>query len=279
MSLRHAHPAHPARPTLLLVAGLLGGLLLGPHGSAAAAVSSVTDRVLYDNRITESSGLARSTYDRDILWTHNDSGDGPRVFAVDRDGQTKAVVTLEGASARDWEDIAAGPDHTLWVGDIGDNARSRSSIQVYSFPEPSTVASGSVTAKKYTLRYPDGANNAEGLMVRQTTGRLFVVSKSPDGGAIYRAPKTLSTSGTNTLTRVASAPVKVTAAAFAPDGRGFVLTNYSTAFFYDSIADTTARRVDPPSTRQGESVEFTADGTSVLLGSEGTESPVHRFAS
>jgi hypothetical protein len=244
---------------------------------AQAAVASSIDRVLRDPEITESSGLARSTYDRPLVWTHNDSGDGPRVFAVSGAGETRAILTLEGASARDWEDISTGPDHTLWVGDIGDNTRSRAEISVYRFREPRTLSSGSVSQTRFRFRYADGRHNAEGLMVRPTTGRVFVVTKSPDGGAIYRAPRTLSTSKVNVLRRVASAPLKITAASFAPGGGQFVLTNYSTAFFYPAIGES-GRTIDPPSTRQGESVEFARGGGRVLLGSEGPQSPVHAFS-
>lgn len=244
---------------------------------AQAAVASSVDRVLRDPEITESSGLARSTYDRPLVWTHNDSGDGPRVFAVSATGETRATVRLDGAAARDWEDISTGPDHTLWVGDIGDNTRSRATISVYRFREPRTVSSGRISPTRFTFRYADGRHNAEALMVRPKTGRVFVVTKSPDGGGIYRAPRELSTSTVNVLRRVASAPLKITAASFAPDGRQFVLMNYSTAFLYSAIGER-ARVIDPPTTRQGESVEFTRTGDRVLLGSEGTQSPVHAFS-
>lgn len=65
-----------------------------------------------DTRVTASSGLARSTYDRGILFTHNDRSDGPRVFAVRRDGSTRAVLTLEGAKSTDWEDMSNGPNNS-----------------------------------------------------------------------------------------------------------------------------------------------------------------------
>ena len=258
------------------VALAASALLLSPPATSQAAVDSTVDRYLRDSQITESSGLARSTYARDVLWTHNDSGDGPRVFAVGPDGQTRATVRLDGATAQDWEDISTGRGHSLWVGDIGDNGRSRSSITVYRFVEPEQIASGTLNARRYTFRYEDGRHDAEGLMVRPTTGRVFVVTKSPDGGAIYRAPKGLSTTSVNVLRRVRSVPIKITAASFAPDGRRFVLTNYSTAYFYADMG-ARPRSVDAPDTRQGESVEFSRSGGQVLLGSEGEVSPVHRF--
>src|SRR2546423_9647754 len=62
-----------------------------------------------DPRIVESSGLATSP-DRDgIVYTHNDSGDVARFFAVDSRGETVAVYTLRGATNVDWGDMASSP--------------------------------------------------------------------------------------------------------------------------------------------------------------------------
>lgn len=252
-----------------------------PSTSASMVESSITggtmDRHLYDDAVVESSGLARSTYDRDLLWTHNDSGDTARIFGVDRDGSTVARLGLTGAAARDWEDIATGPDHTLWIGDIGDNSRSRSTISVYKIAEPPLLQSGSVAATRYTFSYPEGPHDAEGLMVHPGTGRLYVVSKVRGGGDIYRAPSELSTSSTNRLTRVASAPPIVTGASFAPDGSSFVLVNYGSAYVYRDISATPVKVTKVNSGSQGESVEVNRAGTGMYLGQEGADSPVYRM--
>lgn len=245
--------------------------------SSDAAASATLDRRIKDATVTESSGLAHSTYDRSTMWTHNDSGSKPRVFAVGQDGATQAVVTLTNAASKDWEDIAAGPNHTLWVGDIGDNDKTRSSIQVYRFTEPATLATQSLSATRFDLTYPDGKHNAEAMMVHPTTGRVYVATKSPSGGAIYAAPASLSTSGNNTMTKVASGtPVKITAGAFAPDGKRFVLCNYAHTFVYSGFGATPTEAARP-SLDQGESLEISADGAWMYLGSEGTASPVYRL--
>jgi hypothetical protein len=75
---------------------------------------------------TELSGLVASTAQKGVLWSHNDSGDRARLFALRTDGSLIASLDVPGAEAVDWEDIAVGPDDTLLVGDIGDNGASRS---------------------------------------------------------------------------------------------------------------------------------------------------------
>jgi hypothetical protein len=74
---------------------------------------------------------------------------------------------------------------------------------------------------------------------------------------------------------VGSVPPLVTDGAFLPDGRAFVLRDYQEAFVYAAPG----RRVATfplPIQYQGESVAVSADGRSVLAGSEGSASEVWR---
>jgi hypothetical protein len=76
--------------------------------------------------VRETSGLARGRRDSKVLWTHNDSGNQPVLFALSEEGRILGKARVLGATLLDWEDIEAGPcgDGTcLFIADIGDNAR------------------------------------------------------------------------------------------------------------------------------------------------------------
>src|SRR6185295_9973799 len=85
--------------------------------------------------LNEISGMGQSRSNPDIFWVHNDSGDMPRVYAVNRSGKLVGTYRLEGANAEDWEDMAIGPApggrSYLYLADIGDNSAQRKSIRVY----------------------------------------------------------------------------------------------------------------------------------------------------
>ncbi|WP_233509943.1 hypothetical protein [Actinomadura craniellae] len=265
--------------------GALTGVCCLLTGSAAPALAGTGKPpvafTITDPRITESSGLAASLRHRGVVYTHNDSGAGARIFAVGPDGRTRAVLTLAGAAARDWEGIALGPDErgrpSLYVGDIGDNLGGVwPYITVYRVPEPARLRDMTLRPTTFRLRYADGPRNAEALLVHPGTGRLYVASKL-FGGALYRGPARLRSDRTNTLTKVGSAPSMATDGAFSPDGRTFTLRTYFSAHVF-AAPDKLLRVVWLPGQQQGESITYTPDGRSLLIGSEGAGQPVYRVA-
>ncbi|MER8000678.1 WD40 repeat domain-containing protein [Streptomyces sp. NPDC095613] len=233
-----------------------------------------------DSRITESSGLAASRKHPGVYWTHNDSDDGPYIYAVDsRTGETVATVTMSGVGEpRDVEAISLGPDGNLYVGDIGDNLNgSWDHVWIYRFPEPDRLGDLTVRATQFTVRYADGARDAEAMMVDPKTGRVYIASKNEDGGGLYEGPERLTASGANVFRRVGEVPW-VTDGAFSPDGTELVLRSYFSARGYDWKngrlgAD---RRVKAPIQGQAESVTYTTDGSALMFGSEGANSGVVR---
>ncbi|HET6636406.1 MAG TPA: hypothetical protein VFH77_15410 [Streptomyces sp.] len=234
---------------------------------------------LKDPRITESSGLAASRAHPGIYWTHNDSDDGPYVYAVDaKTGETVATVTLRGITPRDVEAISVGPDGDVYVGDIGDNFGGRwDEVWIYRFHEPEKLRDVTVDATRYTVRYADGPRDAESLMVHPVTGRVYVASKSEDGKAgLYAGPKQLTASGVNVFHRVAPVELWATDGAFSPDGTRLVLRSYFGARMYGwhDGEPTSIGPVNVPIQQQGESVTFTPDGSTLMFGSEGSGSRV-----
>lgn len=65
--------------------------------------------IVPDVRINEASGLAASRRHPGVLYTHNDSGDQARIFALDsEDGRTLAEYQITPSDNYDWEDLSVG---------------------------------------------------------------------------------------------------------------------------------------------------------------------------
>lgn len=272
--------ARRARRTTALAAALaVAALTASVTGPASAVTTSSTKvRTLSDPAIDESSGLARSQLSSTRLWTHNDSGGGTTIFALDAAGKTTRTFELTNASHLDWEAMASatlGGVPYLYLGDIGDNGKKRSTIFVHRVREPDpATASGSLPYTTYEFRYADGARNAEGMMVNPVTGRLYVVSKVKGApGGIYAAPATLSTTSVNVLTKVATAPAGMADAVFLQDGQRFVLRGYVSGWLYSGFGATPVR-FDMP--LKGESVTTDWSPTAILVGSESQYSSIWR---
>lgn len=275
------------RPHLLPLTAAAAALVLMPSvaaaGSAAsgpaAAGSAASGFTITDPRIKESSGLAASRIHPGVYWTHNDSDDGPYVYAVDSaTGKTVARITLTGiGKPRDIEGISLGPDGRLYVGDIGDNlGGSWNHVWIYRFTEPKTLGDATLKAEQFTVKYADGPRNAEALMVHPVTGRVYIASKDEKAGGLYEGPEALSASGTNTFRRIGDVPW-VTDGAFSPDGGRLALRGYLWAKTYpwkDGRPAGDGEAVGAPWQGQAESVTYTADGSTLMFGAEGANSRV-----
>ncbi|WP_250288052.1 WD40 repeat domain-containing protein [Streptomyces atroolivaceus] len=268
--------------SLLTVSAAAALLFLTGTAPAVADDGDRADRsfTIEDSRITESSGLAASRIHPGVYWTHNDSEDGPYVYAVDsRTGRTVATITMKGVGEpRDVEAISTGPDGNLYVGDIGDNlGGSWDHVWIYRFPEPKRLADATVRATQFDVTYADGARDAEAMMVHPTTGRVFIASKNEDGGGLYEGPRKLTAGGANVFRRVGEVPW-VTDGAFSPDGGELVLRSYFSArrYAFEDGRLGADHAVSVPLQGQSESVTYTADGSAMMFGSEGENSEVVR---
>jgi len=258
--------------TLLPVA--LAVLTTAIPGTGRAAADDGPRKVctIKNPRIGESSGLAASRRHPGVVYTFNDSGGRPQVFAIGPDCRTRATLTFAGAQNRDWEAMAIGPNG-IYVGDIGDNLDGAwPYVTVYRIPEPAVLRSQTLRATAYRIKYADGPRNAETMMIDPRTGRLYIASKA-FGDSLYEGPKRLRTGGFNVMHKVGGAPFYATDGAFAPDGRTFVIRGYWDAEIYRApgkkIAD-----VSIPGQKQGEGITFSADGRSLLVSSEGKDQPL-----
>lgn len=277
-----------------------------PRASGAGYGSAKQLGRLQDPAVQESSGVASSSRSDRFFFTHNDSGDSARFFAVDMSGRTVATFQVPGAKNVDWEDMARTRDErgrsVLYFGDIGDNTATRKSIQVYRVEEPEVnpdrpgQARSTGTAEVFTLQYPDGPRDAETLMA-DPSGRLYLVSKSPAGSTVYAAPHPLVAGKTNRLRPIGSIQflflpggdggvrtqlrrLLATGGAISPDGKRLVIRTYADAYEWDLPGGDVAaglkgkaRRVPLPAMQQGEAIAYTRDGRGLLTTTEGRKAP------
>ena len=263
---------------------------------------------LEDRRVGESSGLVASRRNSGLFWTHNDSGDGPYIYAVGGRGEKRGVWRVAGAESDDWEDIAAGPGPErgrtyLYIGDIGDNGQERAGIVVYRVPEPAVEAANASSTKDRAprtdaaeairLKYPDGKHNAETLLVHPATGDIYVVTKSKanEASGVYKlaAPFPVANDA-RLLVRVGEVRAPsilgglLTGGDISPDGRRVVFCDYvggyelvmprGAAAAFDDIWKQPPVPVVLAPRQQGEAICYRADGAALITTSENLPTPL-----
>jgi hypothetical protein len=234
---------------------------------------------------------------------HNDSGDQARIYVVDSKGKLLGRYSVTGARNRDWEDIAgftANGKPMLYIADMGDNSRKRDDLTIYRIKEPDLskgVRDGKTEpATALPFRYPDGHHDAEAIFVDPQNGRPYIVTKtfSPPCG-IYRFPLPLRPNVMVTLEKIESSVgpaveritnlMLATGAATSPDGNHVVVRTYFNAYemtrarggSFETIFKSEPREVRLALERQGEAINYSRDGKSIVTTSEKIPAPIYKI--
>ena len=287
-----ANGARAVQFALIVVTLSVGYPAMSTAQQAAAPRCHASGPLVRIPDLPEASGVAVSRRSPGRLWAHNDSGDV--LVALDTRGSVTGRVSVSGMKVDDWEAVAVGacPDGScIYIADIGDNQAGRKRITIHRVPEPANENSV-VVKDTFHAMYPDGAHDAETLLVAPD-GRLFIVTKGEtDAVGLYRFPRELRPGATHQLERVgqprsgkASETERVTDGAVSPDGtwvvlrtkQGFTL-HRGEDLFAGNWRD--AGRVDLKAVgeAQGEGIAIAADGTVYLTGEGGGKAQPGTFA-
>jgi len=279
--------------------------LAAPAGCARTLAPRPARAVLtgrfQDPDLRESSGVARSRAHPRVLFTINDSGNPPEVFATDSSGRPLGRWLVPGIRNRDWEALSIGPcpaGSCFYIADIGDNLEREPQVVIYRVRVPAGLQvfrgvadPGPLDLDSAVVRYPDGPHDAEATWV-DDTGDLFIVTKGRSGGVKLfrvRAAAFLARQPV-TATLVQRLPIEpeqrvgrlVTDAARSPDGRRVAIRTYTELYLFPRAP---AGRLGPPTVcnvaglePQGEGLDW-LDDRRLVLTSEAppgtTAGPIH----
>ncbi|MEQ8954897.1 MAG: hypothetical protein RL120_12260 [Gammaproteobacteria bacterium] len=225
--------------------------------------------------IAEMSGIIRQ-YGSDIYWVHNDSGDQPRIFAIDLDGNTVVPdalrdrfygdqpepgkspwpgIHIEGAENVDWEDMASDGLH-LYLADVGNNFNNRRDLGIYQVRWTEIGEKESAAVNRHIpVSYPEqdsfpSANrhfDSESLFF--ANGSLYLITKHrmplpsnamAPGANLYRLD-TMDEDQDNSLTLIDHHPgvTAATAADLSPNNSRLAVLTYSALWVFErpEIAD------------------------------------------
>jgi hypothetical protein len=263
--------------------------------------------------IDELSGLAVSRADATLLWGHNDTGGGRRLYRIGLDGADLGGVRIDGVQSSDWEDLAAFEDAggpALLIADTGDNFAIRSWPVLYAVRDPGRRGQPALLWR-LDFRYPDGARDVEAVAVDPRDRVVLLVSKRDARPRLYRLelPDSAPTSrlaaaqtaeflgevaglppGPTLIERLRGpfASLRDAPAAFdiSRDGTTAVLVSGRHAYLYRresgmewaKVFGRAPAVVALPDLSQVEAAALSADGRELFVGSEGRPGRLARIA-
>jgi hypothetical protein len=229
--------------------------------------------------LDDPSGLVVSPLEPDVLWTHNDAGDEPRLIAISSSGETLQKFLVSTVSMGDWEDVAL-VGSTIWIGDLGTDADSPPVL--VSVPLP-IVGSGDnddgvlVPDDVLGVTFPDARPDVEAIFYDERSAQMVLASRTKDGASSQVFAVDLADGHAVPLTTLAfghgalEGDGEVTGGTATADR--FALRTRSSAFVWERGTDdlATAFETDPcpiavDGTDGGEAIAFDGDESVYLLG-------------
>jgi hypothetical protein len=264
------------------------------------------------SELRETSGIAASRRDSNILWAINDGGNSPVLYAFGNDGKDHGAVFLKDINNRDWEDLASfvldGIPYLI-IADIGDNDAKRAFCVLYILREPKVTYPFSTNiprvriSKVIKFRYEDGPKDSEALAVDEKTRQICIISKRVKPPALYtlsleeNPPKAVQTarriSQINTLLSPTLQDIKKdplfghfgaqpTAMDISRIDGSIALLTYKRAYWFKREADESLEKclsrdpeiIDFSALRQAEAISFAPNGRDLLITTEKRPAPL-----
>ncbi|MBU2019817.1 MAG: hypothetical protein KJ941_09235 [Bacteroidetes bacterium] len=117
-----------------------------------AAFSQKTTLPLPVN-LNELSGLV--FINDSILVGHNDGGDLPQLYFLNKAGQLLHTCAVSNAKNIDWEDICYDGKKYLYIGDIGNNNNNRKDLTIFQVNAQMALNHAEVESKSFQFIYPE----------------------------------------------------------------------------------------------------------------------------
>lgn len=222
-----------------------------PGESSPGAIVPKPIAKLDGRLLPEASALQDSGRFPGIFWTLNDSGNPPRLFAINKLGQiiqpagvkNYEGIAVSGAKNTDWESLARDDQGHLYVGDIGNNSSKRRDLTIYQIEEPDPWHDLSVIPSRVIhFFYPEQKNfpdeklryDAEALFWLDGHLHLFTKHWQDRDNSLYRLDITAaSDEATAVFLGNFHLGGMVTAADASTDGRQLAILTYSGIWLFE----------------------------------------------
>ena len=200
--------------------------------------------------LLEASGIEESHENPGYLWSHNDSGGKAAIYLLQKNGEVKGKLVLQGIKNRDWEDIVTvreGGESYLYIAEIGDNMAQYDHVKLIKVKEPKLSRDETRVIQReeievMTFVYKEGPRDAEAIFYDHVLKEFVLITKRERKSMVYSFP---FEPGGNVKTIASLGEVSrrnFTAADMNEQGE-ILLKNYGSIYFFGKSDAPAAKRI------------------------------------
>lgn len=183
-----------------------------------------------------------------LIWTLEDSGNAPKLYAFDAKGTLLRTVSVS-APNKDWEELTSDQDGNLYIGDFGNNDNARKDLCIYKVNAADLEKEEVQPSQQTTFFYPEQTEfppktsdqfyDLEAFFESNGTFYLFTKNRSTasDGATwLYTVPNQPGNHAAKKIGSFITCPdfrsCAVTSADISPNGKQIALLSASHAWIF-----------------------------------------------
>lgn len=195
-------------------------------------------------QLHEVSGI---TYVNGLLWTVEDSGNEPKIHALEENGTINQEISLSQISNIDWEELTKDENQNLYIGDFGNNDNDRKDLCIYKI----SGSNYNQIAEKVTFYYPEQTDfpakkkekfyDCEAFFYYNNHFYLFTKNRSKDFDGttfIYKIPAVAGNHAAQLMGTFKTCnnynSCVITGAAISPDAKKVVLLSHDRLWLFEN---------------------------------------------
>ncbi len=237
------------------------------------------------DELKEASAL-EITPKSDRIWTLEDSGNKPELYALDKNGKIIHTLKLTDAVNNDWEELASDNEGNLYIGDFGNNHNDRHDLSIYMVNVRDLDKDEAPIYKKFSFYYPEQREfppqkskriyDAEAFFFFDNSFYVFTKNRSMEGAdtQLYRIP---AIEGNHPATLIGTFPTcdsfrkcAITGADISDDGKKIVLLSNRRVWLFehfkgDDFLKGKVREIDMGNDSQMEGICFKGNSKVFLV--------------
>lgn len=123
----------------------------------------------------------------DIIWTIEDSGNGNDLLGLNSEGKIIRDIDIVNTDNNDWEDLTADAEGNIYIGDFGNNSKTRKTFRILKIYNEDLINSeATASIIEFTLPKSIKSKDFEAFFLYKNS--FFIFSKENKAFHVFKVP-------------------------------------------------------------------------------------------